>query len=198
MSFLHRKHRKINRVLKANHLKIMASGKTHDVVTYFLLLPTLLFCQGYYKWDQVGVGLGLGWGQSVLITVGVWFGGIFLSPDLDIKSRPFYRWGPFRFIWWPYQWAIKHRSSASHGLLFAPLFRLVYLSALCIIAYQGLYNYLIINPGNGAKREILNFFRHHSDELVLLGIGICLGSLFHVILDTLSSGFRPFIPKRRG
>jgi uncharacterized metal-binding protein len=56
-------------------------------------------------------------------------GGYWLSPDLDIKSRPFLRWSILRFIWIPYQRLIPHRSPLSHAPVLGSLLRLAYLAA---------------------------------------------------------------------
>jgi uncharacterized metal-binding protein len=56
-------------------------------------------------------------------------GGYWLSPDLDIKSRPFLRWSILRFIWIPYQRLIPHRSPLSHTPVLGSVFRLAYLAA---------------------------------------------------------------------
>lgn len=48
------------------------------------------------------------------------FATFFLSPDLDIDSSPYGRWGIFKFLWWPYKVIFKHRG-LSHHFLFGPL-----------------------------------------------------------------------------
>ncbi|MEB3286272.1 MAG: metal-binding protein [Vampirovibrionales bacterium] len=169
----------------------MASGKTHDWVTHLMVIPTLIVAYSVFECS---------FDQSVLIASGMWLGGIFLSPDLDTRSTPFYRWGPFRFIWWPYQWAVKHRSSLSHGLFVAPFFRLLYLTSACIVIYYailwGIQKHGLFLDIN-ARASIIHFFKWHPERFIYLGIGIWLGSLFHVILDVISSNlpfkrFKPF------
>src|SRR5262249_45965301 len=54
------------------------------------------------------------------------FSGLMLSPDLDLDSSIYRRWGPLRFLWWPYQKAIPHRSRLSHSFVLGPLLRLAY------------------------------------------------------------------------
>ncbi len=61
----------------------MAAGKTHDWVTYVLILPTV-----WVGYGQFGVPIY----EAVLIGLGVWIGGIYVSPDLDTRSRPIYGW----------------------------------------------------------------------------------------------------------
>ncbi|HEY9687205.1 MAG TPA: metal-binding protein [Coleofasciculaceae cyanobacterium] len=171
----------------------MASGKTHEWVTVGFLPPVLMAC----RW-----GLHLDWPAVAMITVGTWVGGFLLSPDLDTRSRPFYRWGVFRFIWWPYQWVAKHRSGLSHGVILAPWLRLLYLSAVLIAIYTGLYLYLAQAAGLSAdlhtpRQTILTFLKTHLHDFLLLGAGIWLGSLIHIILDRLSDIFGGWVPRKR-
>lgn len=72
----------------------------------------------------MGLELGIIAGASHFL------GGYWLSPDLDIKSRPFLRWGVLKVIWLPYQRFIPHRSPLSHAPVLGSLIRLIYLAAL--------------------------------------------------------------------
>lgn len=167
----------------------MASGKVHDWVTVMLLAPVFAGCRWLLGWDL---------NAAVWITLGTAIGGLLLSPDLDTRSRPFYRWGVFRFIWWPYQWAIRHRSGLSHGVVFAPFFRCLYLSAVLIVIYFGLFAYLsqdgsLLTP----RAEVLGFLRRHLNDLLLLAGGVWVGSLLHVILDAASSALTARTGRRR-
>lgn len=72
---------------------------------------------------QFGLELGIIAGASHFL------GGYWLSPDLDIKSRPFLRWSVLRFIWMPYQRLIPHRSPLSHAPVLGSAIRLLYLGA---------------------------------------------------------------------
>lgn len=53
----------------------------------------------------------------------------YLSPDLDhdVGAASYRRWGIFRFIWYPYQKIIKHRSWISHSGPISATIKLVYL-----------------------------------------------------------------------
>lgn len=170
----------------------MASGKTHDWVAWASLPSVFLVC----RW-----GMDLTWTVTALVTVGAALGGLLFSPDLDTRSRPFYRWGVFRFIWWPYQWAIRHRSGWSHGVLFAPWLRLLYFSAVLIVLYTGLW--LLLGRWGGMpvgleipRWQVVGFLHRHLNDILLLGVGIWLGSLMHVVLDAASSRW-PFRRPRR-
>ncbi len=99
----------------------MASGKIHDRAILFAS-PVVLVVGCY----QSGLELGIIAGASHFL------GGYWLSPDLDIKSRPFLRWGILKIIWIPYQRLIPHRSPLSHSPVLGSLIRLVYLATwLC-------------------------------------------------------------------
>lgn len=167
----------------------MPSGKTHEWATLVLLPAVWLAC----RW-----GFHLGNAVSLWIVVGTWVGGFLLSPDLDIRSRPFYRWGVFRFIWWPYQWMVKHRSGLSHGILFASWLRLIYLSAVLILFYLGasltLSHYwahtpLALSSTLPYQGRMVHFVKQNLNNILWLGVGVWLGSLLHILLDRVGSSF---------
>jgi uncharacterized metal-binding protein len=56
------------------------------------------------------------------------FGAYYLSPDLDVKSRPYLRWGSLKWYWWPYKMAVEHRNWVSHGPVISTIFRIFYLA----------------------------------------------------------------------
>lgn len=93
----------------------MPNGRTHTKINITLLFGILLSLHTncikshipseYLEFDTVAI-----------FSFALIFGTYYLSPDLDIKSEPFKRWGVLRCIWWPYQKIFKHR-----GLLHRPL-----------------------------------------------------------------------------
>ena len=93
----------------------MASGKNHDKSIYFAT-PLVGILSGYYLSPM----LGLIAASSHLL------GGLYLSPDLDLKSLPWKRWGILRFLWLPYQ-RIPHRHWLSHAPIVGSIGRLLYL-----------------------------------------------------------------------
>ena len=98
----------------------MPSGRTHDAITVLLTAPTFVAA-----WAVTGSVLLAG-----VATGGMLFGGLMFGPDLDILSRQYTRWGLFRFIWWPYRVAFRHRSRWSHGIIFGTLIRVVYFALM--------------------------------------------------------------------
>jgi uncharacterized metal-binding protein len=98
----------------------MASGRNHDRSIYFA--TPIVFGVGI---SYFGIELGLIAGAAHYV------GGLMFSPDLDLVSRPYKRWGLLRFIWLPYQRLIpRHRHWLSHGPVIGSIVRLLYLAAL--------------------------------------------------------------------
>ena len=84
----------------------MASGRNHDRAIYFA--TPIVFGVGA---SYFGIELGLIAGAAHYV------GGLMLSPDLDLVSRPYKRWGFLRWIWLPYQKLIpRHRFDSSVSL----------------------------------------------------------------------------------
>ena len=94
----------------------MASGKNHD--------RSILFATPIIGIIGVSQSLELG----IIAASAHLLGGLYLSPDLDLVSRPYKRWGWLRWIWIPYQKFIPHRSPLSHAPVLGSVIRLAYLS----------------------------------------------------------------------
>lgn len=101
----------------------MASGRSHDQATRRLALPFGLL---WAPWlGLVGVAVAAG---AFLV------GGLWLSPDLDTRSRATQRWGPLGWLWWPYRRGLSHRSLFSHSPLIGTAGRLIYLALALLLA----------------------------------------------------------------
>ena len=141
----------------------IASGKFHDRSIYFTS-PIIAAVASYHA----GIELGLITGVAHLI------GGIFLSPDLDLRSRPFKRWGFFKIIWVPYQQLIpRHRHWLSHGVIVGSALRLVYLAAW----FSPL---LLVLPLSRVHLDSVNMAR-----AIAFWSGVELSAINHLILDGL-------------
>lgn len=113
--------------------------KGHDTTTILVSLPALLGM----------LYLGKPLEDAVALFLGLLFGGMMLSPDLDIQSRIYERWGIFKYYWLPYQKLIPHRSPLSHSGV-SSLIRLMYLftplaTALYAFSPEVLASLLITN-----------------------------------------------------
>jgi len=98
----------------------MASGRNHDRA---ITATTPIMLAAAIASGHAEVGL--------IATASYYLAGMYLSPDLDLVSRPYKRWGFLRWVWLPYQRLIpRHRHWLSHGLVIGSAVRLVYLAAL--------------------------------------------------------------------
>jgi uncharacterized metal-binding protein len=97
----------------------MASGRNHD---RSILLTTPIILAAAIASGHADAGL--------IATSAYYLSGMYLSPDLDLVSRPYKRWGFLRWLWLPYQRLIpRHRHWLSHGPVIGSAVRLVYLAA---------------------------------------------------------------------
>ncbi len=141
----------------------MASGKNHD--RSILFASPIVLAVGA---SQFGLEIG------VIAAASHFLGGYWLSPDLDIKSAPFLRWGILRFIWLPYQRFIPHRSPLSHAPVLGSVIRLVYL-AVCLLPV-----WLAFPELSQVRWSGVNW----SNAIAFL-VGIELSALNHLLLDGL-------------
>jgi uncharacterized metal-binding protein len=141
----------------------MASGKNHDRSIYFAT-PIVGIITGSYSLE-----LGLIAASSHLL------GGLYLSPDLDLKSIPWKRWGLLKFIWLPYQKFIPHRHWLSHAPVVGSIGRLLYLGLWLSPLVIAFWRYL---PALQLGKE---FWLVVAAALV----GVELSALNHLLLDGL-------------
>lgn len=149
----------------------VASGRAHDLATWLLALPF-----GLLWWPWMGLA-GSGWAA-----LGFLVGGLYLSPDLDTRSRPYQRWGPLRLLWWPYRRLLPHRSVVSHAPLLGTAGRLLY-SLGVVLGLSGLLSGL----GGPTPLQCLQGFwslwqRHQGLTLAALA-GVEASTWLHLIQD---------------
>lgn len=163
----------------------MPSGQTHDRITLWGL-PLV---------SAVSFAASLS-GNITLIVAGAYlFSGLMFGPDLDLYSIQFKRWGCLRWIWIPYQKAIRHRSVLSHGLFIGTTLRILYLSiwlSLLGIFCLGIAQ-LIWNVGwnwqfltSKAKFTLTQ----HTAYWLALYLGLELGAISHILSDWSSSAYK--------
>jgi len=98
----------------------MPSGRTHDRITLWSLLP--IASTTYLLSQRASV--------TLLLAGGYLFSGLMFGPDLDTHSSQYRRWGWLRWIWLPYRRAMRHRSLWSHGIVIGTIGRILYLVGL--------------------------------------------------------------------
>ncbi len=168
----------------------MPSGKTHDLITFVLAVPTAAVSY-YFTRD---------WTITAIVTGALLFGGLMFGPDLDIQSKQYTRWGPLRFIWFPYKVALSHRSRLSHGILFGTLIRIVYfLAVVTLLLAIALFirDKFFLNAPTGVEEmqsaftRIWEIFKPiRRDYLLAAFAGLWLGAASHTASDVISSFFK--------
>lgn len=106
----------------------MAAGTAHDAWT-IRCTPIVAFGSGF-----LAATFSLPPLIVPLSAAGFLLGGLYLSPDLDTPSRPFYRWKTLRWYWLPYQKLLPHRSKWSHTPIVGTAGRLLYLFGPILLA----------------------------------------------------------------
>ena len=152
----------------------MASGRNHDQATVTWSLPVGLTAS-----------LWLGWCAGALTGLAFLLGGLWLSPDLDVRSRALQRWGALRWIWWPYQRLVPHRSLLSHGPLIGTTLRLTWVLGLLLLTWFALALLLgqaVTDPGE-AWPDVLKLLKQHRTALIGVLIGLEGSVWLHLILD---------------
>jgi uncharacterized metal-binding protein len=163
----------------------LSGGKTHEKLNHlflFLSLVAVLLIPLYFLFGIRAVFYGL------VLIFGYLLGTFYLNPDLDIKSRPFYRWGFLRFIWIPYQKVFHHRSIFTHGIIIGDIIRVLYLYFSLYFLYYIAFS--ILQLETFSIEEAIMLFHPISTYFTPLFVGLCLSSIAHIIVDHASSGYK--------
>ncbi|WP_196214075.1 metal-binding protein [Methanolobus vulcani] len=118
-------------------MKCIPDGKTHDAINAAVLTIVLA---GFYYAVREGIDPFITYLDNytiIIFSAAYIFATLFLSPDLDINSKPYIRWGILKGIWWPYKEIFKHRGLSHHpviGPLSIVLNLLIIVAAVFLIA----------------------------------------------------------------
>jgi uncharacterized metal-binding protein len=168
----------------------MPSGRTHDLITLLLAPPTAAAAY-YFTGD---------WTIVAITTAMMIFGGFMFGPDLDIQSRQYARWGPLRFLWWPYKAILPHRSRLSHSILIGTVIRIIYfLAVITLVLAVALYVRDAYVNREGASvgavadalGEVLRALAPIKRSYLLAAFaGLWVGATSHTVSDVLGSFFK--------
>ena len=168
----------------------MPSGKTHDRLTVITAAAAVPVWWLYAPDRNV---------PALVVTLAAYvFSGFWLSDDLDTNSIAYKRWGALRFLWWPYQKLVPHRSWVSHGLGVGPLLRVAYFVFMLGLTAQGVF-WALGRAGLTLNGDalLLNAWRHtwawtlaHPTWVGWAVLGLVLGGVTHSVADMVVSWFR--------
>lgn len=166
----------------------MPSGKVHDFIAVISIAP--VFGMSYLS--------GLNIFESSILTAMAFFSQIMFGPDLDARSLQLKRWGFLSLIWLPYRFIFPHRSRFSHGLLFGPILRCVYLIFAFVIVVLGI-NFIIFKYCglNLVKyllpKLVIIFLSFNIKILMCIVIGFFVGGAVHTLTDKIFSFFKNLV-----
>lgn len=148
---------------------IIPKGTVHDTINTVLLIVFVLVVttHDYLKLGSDNLILLIIFSASYL------FGTFFLSPDLDLSSTPYKRWGFLRVMWWPYKELFKHRKM-SHNIILGPVSIVGYFTMLIILFLW------IVNSIHKVKD-------YHYVMYVVMITGFVISIELHIILDHITS-----------
>ncbi len=121
--------------------------------------------------------------------------GLIFGPDLDLYSIHYKRWGKLRWLWQPYQQALKHRSIWSHGPIIGTLGRIIYLSlwvGLVGLFWLGISQFIGIKTYTGQQLFTIlqqSIAKNYSVYIALF-CGLELGAMSHYTSDWLVSTYK--------
>jgi uncharacterized metal-binding protein len=169
----------------------MPSGRTHDLITF--AISPLAFAAAMLYWGH--------WLVALIAAAATIFAGLMFGPDLDLYSNQYKRWGPLRFIWYPYMVAFSHRSRLSHGIILSTVFRVLYfiavttLRATLILYARQRYLYGVETTWSAEFTRVsldLGAFWQRTDKQYFWAAfgGLWLGATAHTVSDVLWSAFK--------
>jgi uncharacterized metal-binding protein len=133
-----------------------------------------------------------------VLIVSLLFSGLAISPDLDLNSSVYKRWGLLRWLWWPYQKLVPHRSWISHSFLLGPLLRVTYF----LLTVWGIFRigsffvdrFLVPMDRNALSRQwtdaLLGLWQTHPRHFQMLLLGLFLGAFLHSAADLAVTAFK--------
>lgn len=170
----------------------MPNGPTHDRITIALA--------------SVGAVACLYWGvkpaHAATFAAATLVSGLLLSPDLDLHSSSYVRWGPLRFIWWPYKEILPHRSFISHGLFVGANLRIVYF-VIVLFWMLTFSRYFYVHAATGKATALMEVAERVAvfgwkkalmipyGHAVAAWIGVEVGAESHVAADWIGSKIKP-------
>ncbi|NEQ60192.1 MAG: metal-binding protein [Moorea sp. SIO4A1] len=165
----------------------MSSGYIHDRITLWSLPVVTVLSLVVTRSSDL----------TLIVAGGFLFGGLMFSPDLDLYSRPFKRWGWLRWIWIPYQRMVPHRSIFSHGPVIGTILRLLYLANwLVLFGGVGLLVFQLFQDEPDRWLELIQGLGGRVWEyrtwLMACVVGLELGAIAHFVSDWGSSAYKQF------
>jgi len=124
----------------------MPSGKTHIRINWFVLALINILIMPFHMDISIK--------NYFLFNIIFILTSYYISPDLDITSSVYRRWGLLKIIWWPYKELMKHRQM-SHSIIWGPISILFYMVLLIIPIILAIFKFIPIDQIN---ESMIDFF----------------------------------------
>lgn len=174
----------------------MPSGKVHDQIT---IVAAVVVAPIWWYFAPTHSP-----SETAILAASTLVSGLLFSPDLDLNSSIYHRWGPLRFIWWPYQKLIPHRSKLSHSFILGPLLRLVYFLGITWVLLRGLswvVSLFIDFDRNGWSQRtsdvVVNAYHFYPRHFQVFLVGMFLGAGLHTGADLIVTAYKKRRHRRR-
>ena len=135
---------------------------------------------------------------SIICMAGIFmFGTKYVSPDLDIDSTPYQRWGILKVFFYPCVKLLKHRK-LSHNPVVGPIMVVSYFFGIMLILCMVLNRFWLpvvepmIDRAQEMLTQIMTLNLNHENTVVIGVVVVCLlaAAEWHIIIDTMFKGDR--------
>ena len=114
----------------------MPLGKTHIRINWIVLILINVLILAFHHDISIK--------HYILFNIIFILTSYYISPDLDINSSVYNRWGLLKLVWWPYREIMKHRKK-SHSIIWGPVSILTYLTLLIIPGILVIFKFVSID-----------------------------------------------------
>jgi uncharacterized metal-binding protein len=165
----------------------MPSDAVHIKWAYRIGFVTALALYAVFHVDIVHILLMFG---IYMVATKYW------SPDIDLNSEPYQRWGVLSWFLYPFREHVKHRSKWSHGWILGAITINVYITCVfvIIIAVLNLVWLPVVEPAIDVGQEfitrVVTFDLTRGDFETLGMVYACswYAHIGHVLIDTVFTG----------
>ena len=135
----------------------------------------------------------------IIVMAGVFmFGTKYVSPDLDLDSIPYRRWGILRVLFWPFLKIVPHRDTWSHHIILGPIGVVAYFIFVMVVLGTVLNKFWLpvvepmIDRAQEMLAQVMTLNVSAENMAILLPVIGCLlaACMHHIIVDIVFTGDR--------
>lgn len=150
----------------------MPNYRTHDIIGASIATASGIL--------TIGANI-LSIGDSILLSTAIIIGTYYLSPDLDIDSMIYNRWGILKYYWYPYKQLIAHRSIWSHSGPLSATIRLLYMFCIPLLLLLIYLPHTTYSVG-----DTIYMIEPYISSIVIIWAGVSIADTAHVVADRIT------------